>query len=245
MVRILKRRDPPLYVWRNMHLNKSRAILFFTLLVLAFLLFVMDRFPFASMGLILIPISYFLGVYAYKNYLLWMGGMEGEWLVNRVLEGLDDSFILLNNIVVPPNRGDTDHIVFGPSGIFVIESKHYGGVIECEGDEWSRYKVGRAGGVYGLSIGSPSNQAKRNAKVLKDLLLSHQYEAFPKGAPHLWVNAILVFTNSNVKLNLRDERVPVVSADDLVGYISSFDSERRFTASEVDLMGDLVLKHST
>jgi len=50
------------------------------------------------------------------------------------LSGLPDSFSLISGVVIPPNRGDTDHIVLGPTGIFVIEDKHYGGEIKCDGD---------------------------------------------------------------------------------------------------------------
>jgi hypothetical protein len=243
MVRVLKKRRS-LYVWRNIHLNKSRIIIFFTLLVLAFMLFIMNRFPYASVGLILVPLSYGLGIYAYKNYLIWLEGSKGEGEVNSVLEELDDGYILISDIVVPPNRGDTDHIIVGPNGIFVIETKNYGGEITCNGDVWSRRKIGRGGGVYRLEIGRPSNQVKRNAKVLKDFILEHQGEVFQDAAPHIWVHSILVFTNKDAVLKINEPTVSIMSVDELVGCITSIKSESTFTTEEVDAIGTVILKYS-
>jgi hypothetical protein len=243
-MRILRRGQQTLYVWRNMHLVKSRFMLFALLLALAFLLFIINEFPYASVGLLMIPIAYLLGIYSYKSYLTWRGGSLGEELVIRELEGLSDSYILLNGLIVPPNRGDTDHIIVGPNGIFVVESKNYGGRISCDGDVWRKIKVGRGGGVYNLKIGSPSNQVKRNAKVLKDFLLHHQDEIFKGGAPHLWVHGILVFTNPDAEIELRNPTIDVVDLDSLSNHVKSVDSNLDLTPQQVDSLGSVLLRHT-
>ena len=61
-----------------------------------------------------------------------------------------------------PKAGNIDHIVLGPNGIFVIETKNYKGEISCYGDVWH--------GDYDTEsypIKSVSKQAKRNAVTLK------------------------------------------------------------------------------
>lgn len=243
-MRILRHGGQTLYVWRNIQLVKSRILLFLTLLVLAFLLFTLNEFPYSSMGLIMIPLSYALGVMSYQSYMAWKGGREGEEAVSAALKGLPDSYVLLNGLVVPPNRGDTDHIVMGPNGLFVVESKNYGGRISCEGDTWSKLKVGRGGTSYNLKIGSPSNQVKRNAKVLKDFILERKQKIFGTNSPHIWVHGLLVFTNPDAELELSNPTVDVVELDNLAEHIASADSEYSLSPRQVDAIAESLLRPS-
>lgn len=221
------------YLWRNIQLVRGRLIIFFFLLVSASVLFAMNVFPFATFGLILIPISYVLGAYSYSSYLTWQGGSAGEKAVTEALMALPDTYVLINGVVVPPNRGDIDHILIGPNGFFVIESKNYGGRISCIGDLWKKTKI-IGGTLKNLEIGSPSNQVKRNAKVLKDFILANQEEVFGGKAPHIWVVGLLVFTNPEVELELIDPTVDVVELDNLVGVISSTKSEFSLSSVQVE-----------
>jgi len=245
MARIIRGANQTLYVWKNMALTKSRIFLFVVLLVMATLLFVSNIFPYATIGIIMIPLSYTLGVYSYRKYLIWAGGSVGERQVAEELSKLDDSYTVISGVVIPPNRGDTDHIVFGRNGIFVIESKNVGGEVSCEGDEWDRRKTGRMGGVYELRIGSPSRQVKRNAKVLKDFLLSSKDTIFKeKEAPHIWVNSIVVFTNRDVKLSLRKPTVEVLKPHELLDYITEVKPDVAYSKPEIERMASLVMRHS-
>ncbi len=245
MAKIIKRRVKSLYIWRNIQLTRSRVIIFISLLLLSFMLFIMNSYPYASVGLIMIPLSYILGIYSYKKYLLWLGGSIGEKRVLEALKKLSDDYAIISDIVVPPNRGDTDHIIMGKNGIFVVETKNHGGEISCIGDTWKRKKIGRRGGEYSLEIGSPSRQVKRNAKVLKDLILDKQYEIFPEGAPHIWIHSIIVFTNEQATLKLVRNTVPVVSVDKLASYISSKKPGKVFTDKNVEDISDMIIKYST
>ncbi len=233
-----------LYVWRNIQLVKGMVILFFTLFILALILFSFNFFIYSSVGLFIIPLAYILGVYSYRSYLIWWSGSRGEIQLNEVLRGLDDSYLMINGVVLAQNRGDLDYVVVGPNGIFVIEGKNYGGHISCVGDSWSKVRFTGSGGQRQVFIGSPSNQVKRNAKVLKDFLLEHQFEVFSDGAPHIWVHAILVFTNQRASLELESPTVDVVEIDDLCSHIMSLTSEFTLTPEQVRLFGETILKHS-
>jgi len=223
-MRILKK-GASIYAWKNIQLIKSRIFIFSILFIISIILFVMYRFPYITIGLIMMPISYVLGIYTYKKYIEWNSGIGSENLITKELENLDDSYYLISGVVVPPNRGDTDHIVIGRNGIFVIESKNYGGRIECNSDKWSRYKVGRGGKRYELTIGSPSNQVKRNAKVLKDFILEHSDEIFKSKVPHIWVHTILIFTNPNVELSIKNPTVDIIPIEKLCDFIKKQKSE--------------------
>ena len=148
-------------------------------------------------------------------------------MVCEVLGELDDSYYLINGVVIPPNRGDTDHIVVGPNGIFVLESKNYGGEIECDGDSWVRFKVGGKGKRYELWVGSPSRQVIFNGEV-----------------PHIWVHSLLVFTNENAGISVKNPAVDILRIGELPGYIKNKTSALKLTGEEAQKIGNVIIKYS-
>ncbi|MCB0361494.1 MAG: NERD domain-containing protein [Bdellovibrionales bacterium] len=72
---------------------------------------------------------------ALRQVTSWIVGARGERDVDVALEKLPDTFVVINDVVlhlVPPiksNRGmrfqcQADHVVFGPPGVFNIDSKY-------------------------------------------------------------------------------------------------------------------------
>jgi hypothetical protein len=60
--------------------------------------------------------------------LVWAKGIEGERRVAEALEPLEqEGFRFLYNRRIPLARGDIDCVVIGSSGVFVIETKNWGG----------------------------------------------------------------------------------------------------------------------
>jgi hypothetical protein len=59
----------------------------------------------------------------------WATGAQGEEKLAKALEGID-GLRLLHDRRVPGTRGNIDHIVIAPAGIFVVDAKHYEGRIE-------------------------------------------------------------------------------------------------------------------
>lgn len=67
-------------------------------------------------------------------------GKYGEWVVKTKLRNLGDAYTVFHDVYIPNGeRGLTqvDHIVTSVYGVFVIETKHYGGWIF--GDEYKPY----------------------------------------------------------------------------------------------------------
>ncbi len=123
-----------------------------------------------------------------RKYHIYNGGWQGEKQVAKLLSNtLSDDYYLLNDLYLRDGGGDIDHIVLGPNGVFVLETKNWSGSISCNGDEWQR------AGKRNFS-GSPSRQVKRNAAKIKQLI---------DNSPNLrqlgiWVEGIVVFTNKHV-----------------------------------------------
>lgn len=59
----------------------------------------------------------------------WERGSIGEQKLAEALVGLDD-LIVLHDRRVPGTKGNIDHILFAPAGIFVVDAKHYKGLIQ-------------------------------------------------------------------------------------------------------------------
>ena len=72
-----------------------------------------------------------------RKYHIYNGGWQGEKQVAKLLSNtLSDDYYLLNDLYLRDGGGDIDHIVLGPNGVFVLETKNWSGSISCNGDEW-------------------------------------------------------------------------------------------------------------
>jgi hypothetical protein len=174
----------------------------------------------------LIPLVAFY--YFLHQYHTYKGGWTGEKSVAKLLNAtLSDDYYLINGLYFR-GRGDVDHIVLGPNGIFVVETKNWRGKVTCNGDEWQR--VGKR------SLVSPSEQVKKNASAVK--------RAIEDSKMHLkgWIVPVIVFTNNRADLQIRNPTVPILKLPQLPNYITSYASQNRYSAYELELIGKEILK---
>jgi hypothetical protein len=95
----------------------------------------------------------------------WRRGAAGEQRTARLLAPLErQGWAVLHNLAVPGSRANLDHLMIGPGGVFVIDSKHYRGRLQL--DPSGRLWHGR----YPLTAVLPavSFEADRAAQVLAD-----------------------------------------------------------------------------
>ena len=211
----------------NSYRNKS--ILFFVLGIILFFGVAIHLFFF-----FLSIIFFAIGVSLWNKSNTWDIGAEGEESVIRVLQNLDSTFKVVNDIVLPGDRQNIDHIVVGSVGTFVIETKNHNGIIKCNNDDWSRKKVGRRGTVYTSNIGNPSKQAKRNAVMLRKWLESENIDVG-------YIVAVVVFTNEDVELHLVRPTVKVVRVNDLLGVFKG-ESNYRMTKEKINSVAEKLYK---
>jgi Nuclease-related domain len=76
----------------------------------------------------------------------WRRGAAGERCTARLLAPLErQGWVVLHDLAVPGSRANLDHLVIGPGGIFVIDSKQYRGRLQLDpsGRLWhGRYPLG-------------------------------------------------------------------------------------------------------
>ncbi len=178
----------------------------------------------------LVPLAAFY--YYLRRYRIYKGGWAGEKQVTKLLNSrLNDDYFLLNDLHLRNGAGDIDHIVLGPSGVFVLETKNWSGEVTCRGDEWQR--TGKRD-----FKSSPSLQVKRNAAQIKHVVNS---------SPSLrvlgvWVEGIVVFTNNHATLHLNNPTVPILRLNQLADHITSQKSSGVFSRQQLEEIGKEILK---
>jgi hypothetical protein len=161
------------YLKNQVRKNLSKAALSAFVFAAAFAILIYRVLSTFQIGILeevgLVFLLFPLGVFYFflRKYRIYNGGWQGEKQVAKLLtRALNDDYYLLNDLYLRDGGGDIDHIVLGPSGVFVLETKNWSGNIVCNGDEWQR------AGKRNFS-GSPSRQVKRNAAKIQQLIQIH------------------------------------------------------------------------
>ena len=77
----------------------------------------------------------------------WQRGAHGERHTARLLDRLTrDGYVIFHDLAVPDSPANVDHVVIGPSGVFVIDSKQWTGSVHqgADGLVWhNHYRLDR------------------------------------------------------------------------------------------------------
>ncbi len=165
---------------------------------------------------------------AYDNWEHWFLGKRGELAVVSALRELPDDYVLLNDLMLPNGRGNIDHFLIGPNGLFVIETKNYSTNVGCDGDRWF---------VNGKTVKSLSWQAKRNALAVRDNL-QRPFSEYQAKLP--FVEPLLVFVKHKHRLELNQPKIQVLRAEELVNFIVDYERRSRFVRFSPDLIRAIV-----
>jgi Nuclease-related domain len=95
----------------------------------------------------------------------WRRGAVGERRTSRLLAPLErHGWVVLHDLAIPGSQANLDHLVIGPGGVFVIDSKQYRGRLQLDGAGrlWhGRYPLA-------LALRAVDFEADRAARVLVD-----------------------------------------------------------------------------
>jgi Nuclease-related domain len=70
----------------------------------------------------------------------WQRGAHGERRTARLLDRLiRDGFVVFHDLAVPGSPANVDHLVIGPTGVFVIDSKQWTGSVQQGADGLAWY----------------------------------------------------------------------------------------------------------
>jgi hypothetical protein len=118
----------------------------------------------------------------------WQQGAAGERRTARLLDPLErHGWAVLHDLAVPGSRANLDHLVIGPGGVFVIDSKQYRGRLQLDGS--GRLWHGR----YPLAptLHAVSFEADQAAQVLPDPGVAVVPIVVIHGAPVPWGKVVV------------------------------------------------------
>jgi hypothetical protein len=140
-------------------------------------------------------------------------GARGERSVGEILEGLDDRYRVHHGI--DTGRGNVDHVVIGPTGVFAIETKNVAGRFEL------RHGRITHNGYDGWDI---VIQARAEAMAIRDRLREAGLDQ--------WVEAVVAST----KAHIEDDRLQVENVTFLpASALRPFIETRRIRLSAADV----------
>jgi hypothetical protein len=146
----------------------------------------------------------------------WRLGAQGERRTARILGRLErDGFVAFHDLAVPGSPANVDHLVVGPTGVFVIDSKFYRGVVRVGLDGRLWY----GGRSLDRVLGTLWWEAQQVAEALAGgpeirvypVLCMH--EARLPWLEELTVDGIPVLAGSALELALRVPRQPLTPAE--------------------------------
>lgn len=158
---------------------------------------------------IFLVIGSFLSFEGSQQRKSWIKGAEGERIVAKHLYSLPEGYYVFNDVKILTIRGNIDHVVVGPTGIFALETKNYSGHYTINGEQWI-YGKGRS---KKLIRNDPGFQARKNAVGLNKFLSSKKIRA------GLWIEPIVTMINPNITVDKTPENYNIVHPPDLTGFI--------------------------
>jgi hypothetical protein len=151
---------------------------------------------------------------------------------------LPKEWIILNDVVLEPEQDEfiqLDHLLIGPPGVFIIETKAWDGAFTGYKDNWKRKE-----GNGWTRCSSPTKQNKRHADLFIKWLMSGEAGDLPP-EPTSWVFPLVVFTNAKW-LKVTDCSMPVFDGGlELSIYIRRKTKEQRLSVTQIDAIAKAVV----
>lgn len=132
------------------------------------------------------------------------GQLGEERCLNVLYNVLDGNWWLFRNLEFSgQRRGDIDMVLVGPTGVWSFEIKSFDGEFRTVGEQWER----RLGTRWVTALKNPTQQVKRNAVALNNMLRTHDINQ--------WITPVIIWANPESALVVQNPEVPVWKIDEL------------------------------
>jgi hypothetical protein len=162
-----------------------------------------------------------------KQIKRWRRGSVGDWAIGNLLRDLSDSYYLVRN-VAPIRRSHPVHVLIGPCGVLVIETRRIHGRILCYGERW--YVNGWRRRGFGRRIG-------RSASAIQRAL---QRSCPGESALLRRVEPLVVFTHPHCQLNVYRPRILVTRYSELLKLIWALERRHNLPADAARRLAEVV-----
>ena len=161
-------------------------------------------------------------------------GRLGERMVADLLRGLPDDYWLINDVTLGLARGTIDHVLIGPCGVVVIETKRFAGSVRCSGDDWS---------VNGDRRSRVSQQADSGACAVRYFLSERHPDL--AGTALRWVESLIVFTHPLCRLEVMYPRTTIVRYSHLFQVVLELAQKHRMAPPVVEQLAQTLATSQT
>lgn len=156
-----------------------------------------------------------------------MRGAAGEILVGHLLTQLPDEFCVINDLSTP--NGNLDHVVVGPTGVFVLDTKAWRGVVTADGK----------GEL--LLNGQPTDKPYVRQFVGRMMGVREKVLTLAPGMDAHF-NAVFVFTAARVEAKWgTTARLNCITDDQIQSYIGEKDFGKKLKPDEVSQIAQAFL----
>jgi hypothetical protein len=147
----------------------------------------------------------------------WGGRAVGKWIgeprfdqsLAKALKNVNHGYQLYSYVL------PADHVIVGPSGLFVLKVKPHDGDISCRGNKWHR--AFRWQHLWRLlsqeSLGNPTKQANEEADKARRFLSDRLPDV------NVPIRPLVVFIDPNANLEVVDPSVPVLHLRDVKAHL--------------------------
>ncbi|MGF7535443.1 nuclease-related domain-containing protein [Bacillus mexicanus] len=223
-----------------LRIDTYRYLIFITILwFISFFIFVlmdvlniMQYYGFGYLGFVCLMTGY-LG----RKVKINLNGLSGEKRALGLVKNLPPDYTVFSNVTLlyEHQESETDLIVVGKKGVFLIEVKNHNGVItgKSEDKRWVQFKETKLGGKYANPFYNPTKQVKTHVYRLSGILKEVGYQ--------YWIQGIVYFVNPSVKVDVHSKQIPILTLNSSFReYLERYEPKRTVTKGEQKIIIDAI-----
>ena len=154
-----------------------------------------------------------------RDRMLWRKGAVGEALVAQILSELPSDFVVIND--VSKRFGNIDHVVVGPTGVYVIDAKNWTGSVKADGQ--------------GELLLNGKPLSKPPIKGLLASVMDFQSKLKALTEADYFVRGLMVFPTAYVEANYGSTRqIHCLRNERLMGYLQEQTFSQKLGAADID-----------
>lgn len=162
-----------------------------------------------------------------------MSGINGENKALKMIEKIPKEYTVFSNLNIKfeDNMSETDLIVVGKKGVFLLEIKNHTGIISGNDNDhnWRQFKVTDNGGKYTNQFYNPIKQVGTQVFRLSNILKESGFNG--------WVQGVVMFANPECTLKAKTKKMPLLNFDTSISsFLDSYKPKKELTEDEIKLI---------
>lgn len=172
-----------------------------------------------------------LTIFSYRKIRVTRYGLAGEKQTLSFFRSLPPNYYVFSNLYIEfgDKISETDFVIVGKKGVFVVEVKNYRGKITGREDdkEWIQHKISKKGYVFTNKMYNPTKQVSTHVWRLSNLLKERVFMT--------WVQGIVWFVNDDCEIHVDSSKIPVLHANSDFGtFLESYEPRTELSDEEIE-----------